>query len=161
MNIMVVSDDHGLKGFKEAYEEACNKYGSIEAVIHAGDTERSDNSYYMASCNVPIYMVRGNNDFNGTPESIEFELAGKKFFVTHGHRYSVYMGMQGICYAAMEKKADIVIFGHTHHAYHQEWKGVQLINPGSLTGVRSGKGSYVVLSISDKISVNFNYLEID
>ena len=40
MNIMIISDDHGIAGFAKAYKDALKTYGTIDALIHAGDTER-------------------------------------------------------------------------------------------------------------------------
>ena len=43
--IMAVSDDHGLEGFKEAYDKAVKLYGHIDYVLHAGDVEYHGNKY--------------------------------------------------------------------------------------------------------------------
>ena len=155
---MVVSDDHGRPGFDRFYKEAKSKYGKIDYVIHAGDTDGNDNSYYEANADCEVLFVRGNNDFNSNPSEIVKEIGGKKIFVTHGHRYGVYMGIQTLYYAGLERGADIIIYGHTHKANHQEGAGVHVLNPGSLTGVRSGQATYAMLTINnDDIKVEFNY----
>lgn len=158
MNIMIISDDHGRDIFKRAFDSAKALYGKIDYVIHAGDTERIDDRYYIDICDCPISIVKGNNDYNDAPAEVILKLGGKRIFVTHGHRYSVYMGIQNIAYAGMERRADIVIFGHTHHPLHQKGGDIELINPGSLAGIRSGCASYAVLQLGDEEVVNIEYL---
>lgn len=161
MNIMIISDDHGIAGFAKAYKDALKTYGTIDALIHAGDTERGDNEYYSDICDCPVYIVRGNNDYNDLPNEIFVQLGGKKIFVTHGHMYGVYMGVQKLYYAGLEKGADIVVYGHTHFANHQKGKDVEIINPGSLTGIRSGNCSYAVLIINEDETTKVDFRQMD
>ncbi len=157
MKIMIISDDHGHDVFDVAYKEAERKYSHIDAVIHAGDTQKNDLSEYKSICNCEVYGVRGNNDFNMLPWDITVELGGKTFFITHGHRYGVYMDYQRLFYAGAERGADIIVFGHTHQAFHQKCNGIDIINPGSLAGLRCCSKSYIVLELKDdKIKLDFN-----
>lgn len=153
--ILVVSDDHGMEGFKNAFKYATKQYGKIDHVIHAGDIEHHDNGYYEETCGCPFHVVRGNNDYNENPENLLIEIAGKKIFVSHGHRYGVYMGAQNFAYAAMEKGADIAVFGHTHHAFYAEADGLYVVNPGSLTLPRGARdGSFAMIFIeNDNVKV--------
>lgn len=161
MNIMVVGDDHGADIFGEAYDQALVTYGHIDAVIHTGDSERDSDEYYRKICGMSINGVCGNNDFNGTPLSILLKMGGKRIFVTHGHKYGVYMGVQSLYYAGMEKEADIIIYGHTHRADHISVRGVDIINPGSLGGIRSGCCSYAVIIIDLEGNVQIKFNQID
>lgn len=160
MNIMIISDDHGRDTFVQAFSDAKEKYGDIDAVIHAGDTERADNSFYENNCKCPFYVVTGNNDYNGNPSYLNVSLGGKKFFVSHGHRYGVYMGMDKIINTAMVNGADFLIYGHTHIPDHQKGDSLEVINPGSLAGIRSGTRSYVVISLKNNTDTEtkFHYL---
>lgn len=161
MNIMIIGDDHGASIFDKAYSQAKEKCASIDAIIHTGDSERVDDDYYQDICGHPIHMVRGNNDFNGTPQFLDLRIGGKNIFVTHGHRYGVYMGAQTLYYAGLEHGADIIIYGHTHRADHLKGKEAEIINPGSLSGVRSGCCSYAILSIEEDGSVSVNFYQVD
>lgn len=138
MKFLIVSDDHGIEAFEQAYKLFEKKYGEPEAVIHAGDISPFNKEYYERIAGCPVYLVRGNNDYNDAPMELLLEFGNRKVFVTHGHRYGVYMGLQNLAYAAEERGADIVVFGHTHHALHVKAKGVHFINPGSLALPRGG-----------------------
>ena len=147
MNIMIAGDDHGCKIFQSAYDDAKKRFGTIDMFIHTGDSEGFDCEYYKSICGCPVYMVRGNNDFNELPGECVINAGLKKIFVTHGHRYRVYFDSQTIAYAGRERDADIVVFGHTHHALHQVGGDIELINPGSVAGIRSYVKTYAMLQI--------------
>ena len=51
-------------------------------------------------------------------------LDGVKFFLTHGHRYSVKYTLDALLNAAYFAGADMVLFGHTHRA-------MRVVNPGT------------------------------
>lgn len=162
MNILLVSDDHGMLGFEKAYNDACAKYGTIEMVLHAGDTEGNSEKYYRDICGCQIYIVNGNNDDYINPEYAVVKAMNKTIFLTHGHLYGVYAGMEKLYFAALEKKADIAVFGHTHRAYHETADSVEMINPGSLTLPRGGRyGMYAVLSIDDNGKTNVEHFTIN
>ena len=160
MNILLVSDDHGFAGFETAFNNAVREYGQIHAVLHAGDTQKDNEDYYNDICDGVLFVsVRGNNDFNDAPMERKLKLGGKSILLTHGHRYNVYFGIQSICSAAMEKQCDIVVYGHTHQRNHQKGEDLEVINPGSLTGIRSSLRSYAVLVIDDDGSTKVNFHE--
>lgn len=150
INVLVVSDDHGKDGFENAFKVAEKKYGKIQYVIHAGDIESRQNCYYEKIAGCPVYIVRGNNDYNDNPVEIVTDIGGLKIFVTHGHKYGVYLGLQNLYYAAKERQADIAIYGHTHHADYVEADVMKIVNPGSLTEPRGSKnGSFAMLIIEN------------
>ncbi len=85
------------------------------------------------------------------PKTVEFELYGKKVFMTHG------MGGPNIIIKRLNKKFDltpfdIVIFGHTHHPVNEIWRDGKLyLNPGTTTpidGKLTVESSYGFLKIS-------------
>lgn len=149
MNIMIVGDDHGYDVFPIAYDDAIKRFRNVDMLIHTGDSECFDCEYYKNICKCQVHMVRGNNDFSQIPQECIVNVENIKMFVTHGHRYRVYSDIQTIAYAAQERNANIVIFGHTHHALHQKGNNIELINPGSLSGIRSFVKSYAMLIIKN------------
>ena len=55
-------------------------------------------------------------------------------------------------YAAMEQKADVFLFGHTHRIFSETRSGVAMLNPGSIGDSRYP--TYGILEISKgKISI--------
>ncbi len=79
----------------------------------------------------------------------EITLLGKKIFLTHGDLYGVKYGTERLGYAAEERGADIVLFGHTHIP-HEEYISAQkpyyLFNPGSIS---SPSYSYGIITLTE------------
>lgn len=146
MEILIISDTHGRVSIAERVIESLKS--SIDMIIHCGDVV-NDAKKIKEKYNIPIEYVRGNCDFDlETPSEKVIELAGKCIMITHGHNYGVKYTKTNLYYAAEEKKADIVIFGHTHIAEIEEAYGILYINPGSISLPRNGINSYAILSIS-------------
>ena len=82
MRVLIISDTHKKN---ENYLKLLEKISPIDMVIHCGDIEGGE---YLVSKSVdcPVHMVSGNNDFfSMLPKEEEFEIAGLKTLVTHGH----------------------------------------------------------------------------
>ncbi len=153
MKILVFSDTHG-SGRKMEEALALHK-GTFDACVHLGDGTRE---FIYASYDypsIPFIYVGGNGEeysCEGYVREMLTEFGGKKVFLTHGHRYFVKYAKTNLIYAAQEKEADIVLYGHTHtpdNTYFNEGEGkpVYLFNPGSLTLPRNGRPSYGILEI--------------
>lgn len=156
MNILVVSDDHGLEGFDYAYKQAKRKYGEIDLVLHAGDSLH-DEEYYKQKIECDFKGVAGNCDFMRCDMPLEqiIECGQHRIFVTHGDRYS---GVQNLYDAGQQRGADIVVCGHTHRALQKIYENpfFMIVNPGSLTKPRGGRyGSYAVISLEDDVKVTY------
>lgn len=143
MRILVASDTHhDFHALKRAVE--CQP--SAEIVIHLGDgADDAEDVKYLFPQKM-FLQVRGNCDWGSTLPTIgEITLEGKKIFYTHGHAYNVKYGLYQIVCAARERKADIVLFGHTHQALTDYEDGLYLMNPGSLHG---SEGSYGIVDLT-------------
>lgn len=160
MRILIISDTHrSHSGFDEALEIA----GRIDYLIHLGDIEGGE--YYIeerAGC--PCYFVAGNNDFfSSLPRELEITLGGKRMFLTHGHGYRVSLGPQELIEEARARKADVVMFGHTHKPYLQQLDDLLVLNPGSLTYPRQEgrEPSFMIMEVdkNGKISVKKTFLK--
>ena len=66
---------------------------------------------------------------------------GVKIFFTHGHLYGVKSGEYNIVCAARERKAQVLLYGHTHNAFTDYEDGLYLMNPGSLSGWQATYGT--------------------
>ena len=64
-------------------------------------------------------------------EVLQLTLDGVKFFLTHGHRYSVKYTLDALLNAAYFAGADMVLFGHTHRAVSETMQGLYVVNPGT------------------------------
>ncbi|MGM9924548.1 MAG: metallophosphoesterase [Bacillus sp. (in: firmicutes)] len=153
MKILVVSDSHGdaeiLERLKQRYEQ------ETVAMIHCGDSELP----YGHSALKNFIYVKGNCDIDSRflNERVE-DVAGYRFFITHGHLYNIKMTLQNISYKVEEVQANIALFGHSHQAGSTMGPDhVLYVNPGSILLPRGRKErTYVILEIEGStINVDF------
>lgn len=130
MRILVTSDTHGSEG---NLRRAVLAQPAAEIVIHLGDGEEEAERVKRAFPEKMFLQVRGNCDWGSNlPRENLYEADGVRIFYTHGDLYGVKSGLYTITCAAREKKADVVLFGHTHQALTDYDDGLYLMNPGSL-----------------------------
>ena len=146
MKILVISDSHKDN---EKIQRVLDIEGRPDFLIHCGDVECDERIIeQMAGC--PCVIVSGNNDFfYELPREKMIELEGFRIFVTHGHYYFVSMGPERIINEALDRRADLVIFGHTHRPMLLNTEGITVLNPGSVAYPRQeGRNfSYAVLEL--------------
>ena len=131
MRILVVSDTHG-DGY--ALQNALWQQPEAKVVFHLGDGAREMETIAADNPDRTVYGVKGNCDSQLCPllENREETIGGRRIFFTHGHLWSVKFGLTRIAYAAREREADILLFGHTHQPLSLYEDGLYLVNPGSL-----------------------------
>ena len=163
--VLLLSDSHGnariMQKIIEAFGHECN------AMCFCGDglldlVETLEMGFFDRSFGekIPsvVYFVRGNGDNSTTtiftdkrvpifvPEFQEVTIAGKKIFLTHGHRYNVNYGNKDLRNEAIRRGMDIAWYGHTHvpnslrsHVTRDgrnDFLGIS--NPGSCSQARGG-----------------------
>ncbi|MDU2489810.1 MAG: metallophosphoesterase [Clostridium celatum] len=144
--IAVISDSHGNRN---SISKIKSKISDAEVLIFLGDGE-NDLNEITEEFHGEVYAVRGNCDFNGKyPEEMIIEIKGKKIFMCHGHKYGVKYGYNSIYYKGKEIGADIVLFGHSHLPIIEEYNGLTLMNPGSIS---HGMG---------RVDKTLGYIELD
>lgn len=154
MKILIVSDNHGRTGNLEGVIE---RVGDIDYLLHAGDTEGTED-YIEALLDCPSAIVGGNNDyFSGLPSELTVQLGKYKVWITHGHMYSIYMGTGRIVKEMDRRGVDITVVGHTHIP-KIEWCGEKaVVNPGSISLPRQPgrRPSYLLMEIDNDGEVHF------
>ena len=144
MRVLIVSDTHGRhNGLDRALQEA----GDIDMLIHLGDVEGGE-EYIDTVVDCENDIVTGNNHFfSDLPREEEFYIGKYKIFITHGHSYYVSLDPEYIREEGKARKADIVMFGHTHRPFFEEMDEIIVLNPGSLSFPRQEgrKGSYMIM----------------
>lgn len=149
--VLVISDSHGLTEELEVIRERHLK--EVDLMIHCGDSQLMPDDKAISG----YLTVMGNCDFGGGyPMETISEAAGRKFFITHGHRYSVKSTLMKLKYKAQELKADIVCFGHSHVLGAEVIDGILFLNPGSIRLPRERfEKTYVILELLvDKIKLS-------
>lgn len=121
--IGLVSDTHGLvrNGLFRAL-------GGVSQIFHAGDVGGRDVLDALRSI-APVQAVYGNVDpLDGVlPDEIVAEIGGLSIHVSHGHE----LGSPTPAKLLSRYPADILVFGHTHHALVERSGGRLVINPGA------------------------------
>lgn len=129
MRILVVSDTHRNVGNLRAVLLA---QPQAELVIHLGDGEDDVALLKPSFPEKTFLQVRGNCDWGSNlPYTGVYTAEGITIFYTHGHLYNVKSGLYQAECAAREQKAQVLLFGHTHHALTDYDDGLYLMNPGS------------------------------
>ncbi|MFP7299871.1 metallophosphoesterase family protein [Neobacillus niacini] len=143
--VLVVSDSHGLTRELEILRE--RHVHEVDLMIHCGDSQlMSDNKAISG-----YLTVMGNCDFGGYPLETTTQIAGRKFFITHGHKYSVKTSLMNLKYKAEESGADIVCFGHSHVLGAEVIGSTLFLNPGSIRMPRERfEKTYVILNLLDE-----------
>lgn len=156
MLIAVVSDTHK---HIEALQKVLKKTEDADMIIHLGDNI-CDAEYLSERFKGKIINVKGNCDIISTQKSAKIEvIAGKKFFITHGHNYDVKYDLMKLKYKALEVGADIVLFGHTHASEVLFEEGIWFVNPGSAAEARDRSNSIAVIEINENgINVNLRII---
>lgn len=147
--VLIVSDSHGLK--EELMEIKKRHFEEVDAMIHCGDSELSISDEALDG----FIVVRGNCDFESrfSKEHIQ-EIDGYRFYITHGHLYSVKSTLMKLSYRAEEINAQIICFGHSHMLGAEMMNGKLFINPGSIHHPRGRKEkTYIILELKDQQAV--------
>ncbi|MBN2259407.1 MAG: metallophosphoesterase [Clostridiales bacterium] len=154
--ILIVSDTHGSR---EMLKELVEKYRDFDYLIHLGDYSKDlDDINFVGK----VISVKGNADreVDGNIEVVA-EINQLKFLIVHGHLYDVKFGINKLFYTALEKKVDVVLFGHTHSQFCNKHENILFVNPGSLIAPRHGnRRSYAVMTIENKI-IDTKIIEFD
>lgn len=146
MKILIISDTHRRN---DNFLKVLEMVKPVDMVIHCGDIVGSELDI-VSSCDCPVKMVAGNNDFfSKLPTELEFELGKYHVWLTHGHHYYVSMGTEAIKQEAIARGVDLVFCGHTHRPKLELSGEVMVVNPGSISYPRQDgrKPSYVLMDI--------------
>ena len=153
MKVLVVSDSHGN------VENVCRAIDLVQPrmLLHLGDGWRDAQEAARRYPDLPIEKVPGNCDFR-RDEMAErlIVICGRLFLLCHGHTLGVKSSYNELLRAALEHKADAVLFGHTHIPFTDFRRGVMLLNPGSVGDFQ--KPTYAVLTFTGGAFVPATYV---
>ena len=162
MKLLIVSDSHGRY---DRLSRLLDMHSDADALIFLGDGLRDLDRADAYVRGMSVISVRGNCDGisflgNDSPEEHTQTLGGYKIFMLHGHTRGVKHGMERAILAAIEREADILLYGHTHipeEKYVPEGeellspkKPIRVFNPGSLGASGDGKGHFGLIQIKGK-----------
>ena len=109
--LLVISDTHGHRANMTL---ALSRVGEVDMIIHLGDYSR-DAEHLRTLTKTPVHGVKGNCDFNASAEAEWLQtLEGVRILAVHGHKQGVKLSLMNLGLYALEKQAQLVLFGHTH-----------------------------------------------
>ena len=144
MKILVLSDAHkNLQNIKKVLNEVEYNY-----VLYLGDYV-ADILNFKSVLKDKLFIVKGNCDGDiNVDDDLLIEIANKKIFLTHGHRYGVKLGIGKLLKKASEVNADILLFGHTHIPLQTQIdNGLVVLNPGSVGKGALGNNTFGIVEI--------------
>lgn len=129
--LLILSDSHGTMQYMQA---AVRRYRP-HVVFHLGD-HCTDADLLAREIDMPLISIRGNCDYytRDRADRWECEFDGIRVLAVHGHQYEVKRGLLRLRYAAQERGARLVLFGHTHRPFCQQEGDLWLVNPGACGG---------------------------
>lgn len=141
--IVVVSDSHGNR---QALDNLDNIFAESDMIIHLGDTS-SDGRYVLNKYPDKTVVINGNCDIFSVGEKEKIiNIENISIFACHGHAYSVKSTLTRLAARANSLGCRIALYGHTHEAREEIFKGVTLLNPGTLS--RYSQNSYLYLVVN-------------
>jgi len=145
MKLAILSDTHG--NYPIAVK-ALESLEQVDYIIHLGDTT-DDAEMIELALGREIIKLSGNCDLSKKyPELIITNIAGKKVLLSHGDRFMVKSGLTLIQKRAIQEKADVVLYGHTHRPAILIIDGVMFINPGTMNKNATHR-SFALISIDN------------
>ncbi|WP_053955916.1 metallophosphoesterase family protein [Inediibacterium massiliense] len=148
MKVLVISDTHKTI---DLAARVIKEIEDVDICIHLGD-HYEDALDIEESTGVEMIGVKGNCDRGDGESEMVLDLEDHRFFITHGHEYSVKMNLNRIYYRALELGCDVVLFGHTHSPLIDKIDDVLIMNPGSISLPRDGQNrSYGIIEIDEEI----------
>ncbi len=157
-NIGVISDTHIPHRMKEMPPIVFENLQGCELILHAGDLEDIHILDPLRQI-APVYAVRGNVHWQASmgthdqdlPNDVLLPVGGHIVYMTHGHinfvrtmmdkvfHFTTRPTLTEVNYAIMNRiarmkprDADIIIFGHTHKPFIEQFDGALYFNPGAV-----------------------------
>jgi len=162
MQVAVLSDTHAPRFWKSCPAEVARRLAGVDEILHAGDVCVPSVLDELAAF-APVRVVLGNNDGAavarwGAEPVLEFELAGLPVAMVHDS------GPAAGRPARLRRRfpdARLVVFGHSHIPWHQQFEGQQSFNPGSPTDRRrQPAGTMGLLRVEDGRLLSAEIVEV-
>lgn len=130
--------------------------GKVDGVFHLGDgVEDLREAALRCRVTIPrLETVRGNGDADPElPYRRIVELEGRRALLVHGQYEDVYSGPGRVVEAARAAGAELALFAHTHRPFYEEYKGVLVVNPGSISRPRGrARPTFAILEVPSDAS---------
>ena len=161
-SVLIVADIHGsMAGLDNTLELA--KRFDVDKIVILGDTFGVDAKVMVQKLNEvskKLVIIKGNNDWYYEPEDADF------LFMEYGF---VYLG-KTLAYACHGHRLDdvnldkygtkVILQGHIHRPFIENYKGVIRVCPGSIASPRFNSKKSFALYVDGKITIYSDEMEI-
>lgn len=158
MKFAIISDSHDNEpNITKALDFLREKHPGISALIHCGDICTPDSlELFAKNFSGAIHVAYGNGDF----ETETLQAVAKKYsnIQLHGNTGELLIGKLRLGWnhyphlaaqLAATKKYDVVFYGHDHTPFEKIVSGCQVLNPGTLAGLRN-KATFAIYDTATK-----------
>lgn len=154
MKVLVFSDSHSnIENIKKAINMFENE---VEFIVHLGDYVDDVKNLKSLYKNKTFLQVAGNNDFTRIDNEKIININKHKVFITHGHEYNVYFGIDRLYYRLNELGVNTALYGHTHKPLAFSENNILILNPGSISLPRSFNiCTFLLLDFLENIKYTF------
>lgn len=129
MLLAVFSDSHGNV---RRMADAVAQY-KPDCVLFLGDGVRDAERVRAQHPETGFIILRGNCDRDYSYEGTALlRLEGVGIFAAHGHEHGVKYGLDKFCTSVWCSGSQLGFYGHTHRPLWQAFRGMQIVNPGSI-----------------------------
>ena len=154
MRVGLISDIHG-----KLRAEVFDLLAGVDRILFAGDVERLellDELEVIAPLDAVWGNVDGQEIRRWTAESVELELEGVHFAVTHGDLVAPNFDSL----LKLFPTADVIVHGHSHVPRCDRRGSRWIVNPGAATKPRSGHPASVAIARVDDGEVEITHLSL-
>lgn len=145
MRLLVISDSH-KRG--DLVDKIISRENEAKHIFFLGDIVSDIEDFVYEYTDRVFHIVSGNCDFfSEYPATDMADIGDIRVLFTHGHTYNVKYTTATLADAARSRGCKIALYGHTHISNIEYADGLYIVNPGSISGSRSGQCSYAVIDI--------------
>ena len=146
----VIADTHCPEFIAHLPEQVSNIFRGVDLILHAGDVTGASTLEDLGRV-APVEAVRGDHDaqLSELPAVRELTVEGRRIVVVHGQRSRWIEEPQTLLWTlslglyrphrdlprSLRRRfpnADVIVYGHTHHAEAQTIDGALVFNPGGV-----------------------------
>ena len=154
VHIGVIADTHGRLN-----PVVAQHFAGVDHIIHAGDIGEPAVLVELRRI-APVTAVLGNVDaaalFPGVGDEASGDVSGIRFLVAHTQR-DVLTKHEN----PAQEGYDLVVTGHTHHAFADWYDGVLYLNPGSAGLSRFGSQPSIAVVDVDSVGLDPRIIPLD